>query len=157
VSGIGDAEAIDTMLIPGKVARQSDLMSLGVPEEETTRTAFVREYGYPLDVRSFEDPPQGALEGRQSASRNNGLSNCRRSRQPPGRRSRCLLQQTASQSTARSIVVDAASASASFSSASRYFRIGASRDSMNAHRSSRLIRANRSSELSSGAASRGRP
>jgi hypothetical protein len=29
-----------------------------------TRAAFLREHGYPLDVRSFETPPQGTIEGR---------------------------------------------------------------------------------------------
>ena len=29
-----------------------------------TRVAFLMEYGYPLDVRSFETFPQGTLEGR---------------------------------------------------------------------------------------------
>ena len=63
MSGIGDAEAIDTMLIPGKVARQSDLMSLGVPEEETNPDGLRQGIWVPLDVRSFEDPSSRRARG----------------------------------------------------------------------------------------------
>ena len=39
-----------------------------------TRVAFLMEYGYPLDVRSFGARPQGTPEGTQSASRGSPAS-----------------------------------------------------------------------------------
>jgi hypothetical protein len=94
LSCIGDA---DRQYTGGPFPRENGY-PLGSARKQT-QAAFLREYGYRLDVRSFETPPQGTLEGR-SQPRGTGRAAVTRHRiSRSGRRLRVLGWSTARHST----------------------------------------------------------